>query len=96
MALNDILTTSEGDALVSGGDFTAGNSEMQHQQLLLMCNKGEFKQHPDRCVGAMNYVEGSDTGDISREILTQFTQDGMKVSKISAGVPNIYIEAEYV
>ena len=34
MALNDILTTSEGDALVSDGDFVVGNSEMQHQQLL--------------------------------------------------------------
>lgn len=91
----DILTGDDGDLLFSGGDLTVGDSTLQHQRLLLLCNKGEFKQNPMRCVGAVNYVETADNGALAREIHTEFTLDGMRIDRIKIDIPTIEIEASY-
>ena len=93
--MQDILLGSDGDLLIEGGDLTAGDSTLQHQGLLLLCNKGELKQNPMRGVGVNGYVESTDDGLLAREIHSEFSLDGMKIEQIKVDIPNIQIEAAY-
>lgn len=95
MEVYDIQLNESNDVQITGGDLAVGESTHQHQMLLLLCNKGEFKQFPDRCVGVSNYIENEDDGAVSREIHTEFAKDGMKISHIKVNMPNIQVEAEY-
>lgn len=80
---------------MADGDFCVGETTRQNQTLLLLCQKGEFKQHPDKCVGVETYLERSELAGLNREILTQFSADGMQVRDIKTQLPEIKIEAEY-
>jgi len=91
----DILLNDNYDLLIEDGDFVIGESTYQHQKLLLLCNKGEFKEFPTRCVGAIRYIEEAKAEDLAREIETDFSKDGMKVSKIDIEIPNVKIDAVY-
>lgn len=95
MEVYDIQLDDNNDLQMANGDLCVGESTRQHQMLLLLCNKGEFKQYPDRCVGVSNYIENEDNGAVSREIHTEFARDGMKITSIKANIPNIEVEAEY-
>lgn len=95
MKVYDILLEDNNNLQIANGDFVVGESTQQHQMLLLLTNKGEFKQHPDRCVGISNFIENEDNGAASREIHTEFSRDGMKISSIKVNIPNIEVEAEY-
>lgn len=91
----DILLDENDDLLIVDGDFVIGESTIQHQKLLLHCNKGEFKESPTRCVGLLRFLETHDTQGLAREVDVEFTKDGMKVHKIKIEAPNLEIEANY-
>lgn len=91
----DLILDENDDLLIEDGDFVIGESSLQHQRLLLLCNKGEFKEFPTRCVGLANYLESGNTQELAREIDVDFSKDGMKVTKIKIDVPNLEIEASY-
>ncbi|MFV0313254.1 MAG: hypothetical protein ACK5KN_16625 [Dysgonomonas sp.] len=91
----DLILDGNDDILIEDGDFVIDESTLQHQRLLLLCNKGEFKEFPSRCVGLNNYLETHRTEALAREIDVDFSKDGMKVSKIRIDVPNLEIEADY-
>lgn len=95
MEVHDIFLDENLDFKIENGDFCIGETTRQNQTLLLLCQKGEFKQHPDRCVGVETYLERSELAGLNREILSQFTSDGMTVSEIKTDLPEIKIEAEY-
>lgn len=96
MEIYDIQLDNTNDITIAGGDLVVAESTQQHQMLLLLSNKGEFKQHPDRCVGISNYLEGQENGAVSREIHTEFSRDGMKIERIFVAMPQIEVEAAYV
>lgn len=89
--MQDFLIDNDYEVRVADGDFVTGNSDQQHQTHLLMFDKGAFKQHPTACVGAQNYLEAEDEGELLREINIQFAGDGMEVKslKIENGVLNV-------
>lgn len=91
--MNDILLSSQSDLAVSAGDFAQGDCLKQSQMLLLLTNKGEWKQHPVAGVGAGNYLETASTAALSREIREQFSRDGMQVSSVLIRDNQLYIEA---
>lgn len=95
MEVYDIKLNATNDIQIVNGDFVIEESTQQHQLLLLMSNKGEWKQNPDRCVGVSNYIENKDNGAVSREIHTEFARDGMKITSIKVDNQNIEVEAEY-
>lgn len=96
MDIYDILLNDDYDLLTTNdGDLSVGESTLQNQMLLLMCNKGELKQYPDRGVGVSNYIETENNGSLSREIHSEFVRDGMKIISIKVNLPNINVEAEY-
>lgn len=91
----DILLNDEFELRIENGDFVIGESTLQHQNLLLLCDKGEFKQHPRAGVGIYRYLEDHSGEDLAREIKYQFTMDGMKVESIGFNGSNLDIKAEY-
>jgi len=95
MEVYDILLDESLDIKTENGDFCIGETTQQNQTLLLLCQKGEIKQQPDRCVGVETYLERSEYAGLNREILSQFTSDGMTVRDIKTDLPEIKIEAEY-
>lgn len=95
MEVYDILLDDSLDIKIEDGDFCVSETTRQNQTLLLLCQKGEIKQLPDRCVGVETFLERSEFTGLNREILSQFTSDGMTVRDIKTALPEIKIEAEY-
>ena len=103
--MNDIglVAVSGGeDLLISGGDFVVVESTAQHQRQLILNNKGEFKQNPNICVGAVNFIDDEGRGNIIREITMQFIQDGMDVvdmspnqASVSDSTVKVFLGASY-
>ncbi|WP_291122798.1 hypothetical protein [Flavobacterium sp. UBA6046] len=94
--MTDILLDDTLDLQIVDGDFVIGESTAQHQKLLILADKGEFKDVPMRGVGARRFLEDSDPSNLAREIRTEFVADGMTVSKIQiASDLTIQVDANY-
>ena len=81
--MKDLLLNDIGDLQLTGDDLVIGLSDEQHQEHILIGQKGSVKQFPDTCVGIENYINTSETTDMLREIRYQYEQDGMVVNTIS-------------
>jgi len=80
----DISIDTEFNPQISGGDFVIDESTEQHQRLLIITNKGQFREHPAVGVGLNEYLLDDDaTSSIFNEIDTQFRADGMIVTSIN-------------
>jgi hypothetical protein len=79
----DYLYTDDMDLRIENGDFVVGDSTMQHQQVLLIAEKGELRQYPLTGVGTMSYLNDDQIGDLYPEIQKQFEADGMVVKTLS-------------
>lgn len=95
MEVKDIKIIDGMPAITTNGDFAIAESTLQHQELLLVSVPGEWKQNPRRGVGISGYIEDSDSSALARKILSEFSEDGMRVNKIDIEYPNINIDAEY-
>ena len=84
------------DLVIENGDFVIAESTYQHQGLLFLSAKGDWKENPDRCVDGSRYVETSDDAGLAREIGTQFSLDGMRVERVNINIPKVKIVAEYL
>lgn len=91
----DILLADDYDLLVADGDMATGECLKQSQMLLLVTNKGEWKQNPMTGVGVSNYLENVSAGTLQREIRSQFSMDGMQVSSISINGSTLNVEAKW-
>lgn len=80
--MNDILLNEAFDIEVINGDLGIGESTLQNQRLLLVAQKGEFKQHPKTGVGIESYLDAENPQDMLLEIRSQFVLDGMKVDSL--------------
>jgi hypothetical protein len=93
--MTDIALTPDLDMKVADGDLVTEENLKQAQQLLLVTNKGEWKQHPTAGVGVVNYLETASAGELSREIREQFSRDGMKVSSVKISGTTLEVEATW-
>lgn len=92
----DILLNSLFDLAIKAGDFDLGESTYQHQQLLILSDKGEWKENPKRGVGTKRFLESERPDNLAREIRQEFIADGMEVDKIRIGENlQISVEANY-
>lgn len=93
--MQDLLIGENFEMQIANGDLVTGISDQQHQQLLLLCNKGSFKENPASCVGLMNFLEAEDPAEMIREIKLQFSADGMDVKKAEITNGKLNVEAYY-
>lgn len=94
--MTDFILDDNLDLKIENGDFVIGESTAQHQKLLILADKAEFKEVPMRGVGAKRYLEDHDTSGLARAIRTEFIADGMTVNqiKITADL-TIEVDANY-
>ncbi|AKK74433.1 hypothetical protein OK18_19065 [Chryseobacterium gallinarum] len=76
---NDILLDDSFNIIIKNGDFAIGESTYQHQKILLLADKGQFKSAPTVGVGSRRYLESPNVDDLAREIRQQFVRDGMTI-----------------
>ena len=92
----DYLHTDNHDLLIQSGDFVVGESTTQHQDLLMLLNKGELRQYPKTGVGIQSFLNDDAIGGLYGEIQQQFRADGMTVNKLVIGsTGTVTIEAVY-
>jgi hypothetical protein len=94
--MKDLLLEDNGlkvDAM--NHDLVIGESSRQHQELLLLTNKGEWREHPLIGVGLETYLNGENGGDLFATVKKQFSDDGMLVSDIVYEDGKLKINAEY-
>jgi len=93
----DILLDENFDIKVENGDFVVGDATLQNQQLILISQKGEFKENPLVGVGIRNYLlDDATIHEMHQDIQKQFAADGMNVAEISGETWNTtIINAEY-
>jgi hypothetical protein len=93
--LKDFIYDKTTKKIFADGDLSTGNSELQHQELLIVCEPGSFKEFPATCVGAGGYLEDNDPAGLLREIRNQFVSDGMKVKSIGFDNNRLKYNASY-
>lgn len=91
----DIANTSEGDIDFSSGDIVYVESTGQHQQDILLSDKGHYKEVPATGVGIINFLHETDPENLLRSVHKEFSRDGMKVKKVSINGGKIIPEAGY-
>lgn len=92
----DILLDEHLDLDFKNGDFIIGESTAQHQKILILSEKGEFKEHPKRGVGSRRFLEDHTPDNLAREIRHEFHADGMSVKSIHISEQlELNIEAQY-
>lgn len=79
----DLLLNTDNDLAIDNNDLSIGFSDYQHQQLILLMQKGELKESPLATVGIVNYLRESDIEGMLHEIRSCFASDGMTVSKLT-------------
>ncbi|HJT74629.1 MAG TPA: hypothetical protein VJ720_11435 [Chitinophaga sp.] len=94
--MKDILLTQDIDLDAQSGDLRTGFSDLQQQELLLMNNRGSFKEFPSVGIDAFGFLQDNDTSALLREIRKQFFADGMQVNTINiTDTGQLNIDAAY-
>jgi hypothetical protein len=78
----DVLLGNDLDLVFRNGDLVVGESTEQHQQLLLLNDKGHIKHAPIAGVGIGGYLNDDNLGELHGEIQQQFERDGLRITKL--------------
>jgi len=92
-----ILLDETGGIMVHNGGMAVGNTSLQNQYMILVAQKGEFKEHPALGVGISNMLGDDDVLEWKKQIREEFKKDGLKVNKIDLDLQtgDIAIDAHY-
>jgi hypothetical protein len=94
--MQDVLFNFSDGTIFKNGDLNIGVCDDQNKTILLVCEKGSFKEFPSTCVGAGSYLETEDTDALIREVRAQFSADGMTVKSVSIDSDNkLRVDASY-
>ena len=91
----DILIGDNADTLIVNGDVVLGESNLQHQRILLAIAPGELKQFPVVGVGVAGFLKDEDSIGLQAKIKEQFQKDGMTVKSLSFNNTELDIDAYY-
>lgn len=91
----DILLNDTGDLKFQNNDVVMGESTEQHQRLLLLAHKGDYKESPTVGVNATLFLKDEDNGGLLASIKSEFEKDGMKVNNIAITGEKLTIDARY-
>lgn len=93
--MKDLLLDAGKELAFSDGDFATGESTLQHQELLIFTNKGEWKEAPTVAVGAIGFLKDEDEAGLLAEVKAQFEIDGMEVKSVTLQNSNLNTDARY-
>jgi hypothetical protein len=94
--MTDILVDDLDNLRIENGDFVIGDATLQHQNIIIIAQKGEFKQTPELGVGVLTELNNENPRELLAKIRRNFEYDGMTVKKLNiANNGNIVIDAEY-
>jgi hypothetical protein len=94
--MTDILLDDTGDIKFENGDFAIGFSDDQHQQNIIVANKGEFKEFPELGVGIVQMLSDDDYTDTLIEVKKNLQYDGMSVTNVKFEEPGkLTIDGKY-
>jgi hypothetical protein len=95
--MTDILLNKQFDLdYTPNGEIVRGESSLQHQQLLIISNKGDFKESPTACVGAYGYLKDSNISGFLGEVKKEMERDGMQVNSLAMVGGKINVNATYL
>ena len=80
--MNDILLDTNGDLSFQNGDVVIGYSDNQHQEHILIANKGEYREFPELGVGIEQILDDDDYISVLIEAKKNHEYDGMKINNI--------------
>lgn len=80
----DLKLTEDFDLLFKDGDLVIGESSRQHQTLLLLSHKGEWREFPAVGVGLARWLNDEESGDLNARIKREFEADGMKIQQVKS------------
>lgn len=81
MPAKDILLDDNYNPVIVNGDFSIGDGTEQHQKLLILSAKGDFKLNPTAAVDVTRHLD-DDAFNLLQEVSSEFTKDGMKVKSV--------------
>lgn len=94
--MTDFLLDETNDMSLNNGDFALGDASLQHQNHILMAQKGEYKESPEIGVGILTELLNENPRELLTQIRKNFEYDGMKVKTLKfASNGNIVIDASY-
>ena len=80
--MKDLLLDKYGDLNFENGDLAIGYSDNQHQEHILVANKGEYKEFPELGVGIEQILDDDDYISVLIEAKKNLEYDGMKINNI--------------
>ncbi|SCY94614.1 oxidase [Flavobacterium caeni] len=94
--MKDIRTDENGDLLIVDGDLVIDVSDDQHQEHIIIADKGDFKETPELGVGITNLLSDDDPMSILIEIKKNLEYDGVKVRNVKFSEDSkIIVDGEY-
>lgn len=76
-------------------DLVVGEVTLQNQALILIAQKGEWKEKPMVGCGLGDMTNDEDNGSWKRDIREELGRDGMNVKQIKIKGEHIEIDADY-
>lgn len=94
--MDDFLLDENNDLIIKNGDLVIGNATLQHQNHIILAQKGEFKNAPEIGVGILTQLNNENPRELLSEIRKNFEYDGMRVNTLKVATNgNLLIDAEY-
>lgn len=93
--MDDFKLDSNGDLDVVSGDFVIAEATLQHQEHIIIAQKGEYKEFPEIGVGIANMLMDENPRVILTQIRRNFEYDGMKVNSLNIEDGIIKVDAPY-
>jgi hypothetical protein len=80
--MKDLLLDDTADIEITGNDLVIGESDLQHQEHLVIFPKGSVKESPDAGIDLVGHLLGDEIDELLRETRHQFEKDGMEVRAV--------------
>ncbi len=93
--MNDFGLDINGDLSIANGDFVIVDATRQHQQHIIIANKGEYKQNPEVGVGIVETLNSEKPKQVLITIKRNLEYDGMLVNGLNFTNDKLNVDAEY-
>lgn len=80
--MTDLFLDTDLDLFIKNGDLAIGESTLQHEKLILLTEKGHWREYPFVGVGLQQYLLDDDLSPLPEEIQKQDELDGLTVYRL--------------